>query len=102
MATDRAAQFWGRVEPLGDRNYTKFRDLLSEEPPRLPPGQLSELRQLLDRDQRKLEISADRRKKIEQIVARYVKGAKSVDIGVEVQLVMTRVLMHRYAIRIVG
>jgi len=102
MATDMADRYLRLVQPLHDRNYTKFRDLLGEEPPHLPLGQLTELRQLVDRDQRKLAISTDRRKKIEQTIARYVRGAKSADVGVEVQLVMTRVLMYRYAIRTAG
>jgi hypothetical protein len=102
MATDMADRYLRLVEPLHNRNYTKFRDLLGEEPPNLPLGQLAELRQLVDRDQRKLQISTDRRKKIEQTIARYVRGAKSTDVGVEVQLVMTRVLMNRYAIRTAG
>jgi hypothetical protein len=102
MATDMADRYLRLVEPLRDRNFTRFRDLLGEEPPRLPAGELAELRQLLDRDQRRLKISADRRKTIEQIVARYITGAKSTDLGPEVQLVMTRVLMHRYSIRTTG
>jgi hypothetical protein len=102
LATDMADRYLRLVEPLRDRNYNRFRDLLGEEPPQMPRGKLSELRRMLDREQRSLQITGDRRKKIEQSVARYVKSAKSTDLVEEVQLAMTRVLMHRYAIRTAG
>jgi hypothetical protein len=102
MAIDMADRYLRLVEPLRDRKYERFRDLLKEEIPTLTRGQFTELQALLDREQLKLHISADRRSKIEQIVARYVKGAKSTDFGPEVVLVMVRILMHRYAIRTSG
>jgi hypothetical protein len=102
MATDMADRYLRLVEPLRDRKYERFRDLLKEEAPTLTRGQFAELEALVDREQRKLHISADRRRKIEQTVTRYVKGAKSTDFGPEVVLVMVRVLMHRYAIRTSG
>lgn len=102
MATDMADRYLRLVEPLRDRKYERFRDLLKEEAPALTRGQFEELEGLVDREQRKLQISADRRRKIEQIVARYLKGAKMADFAPEVVLVMVRVLMHRYAIRTSG
>lgn len=102
MATDMADRYLRLVEPLRDRKYERFRDLLKEEPPALTRGQFAELKALVDREQRKLHISADRRRKIEQTVVRYVKGAKPADFGPEVVLAMVRVLMHRYAIRTSG
>lgn len=102
MATDMADRYLRLVQPLRDRNFTQFKNLLSEEPPVLPPAKLAELRKLIDSDQRRLKILPDRRRKIELTVARYAKGARSIDIGIDIQLVMTRVLMHRYAIRIAG
>lgn len=102
MATDMADRYLRLVEPLRDRKYERFRDLLKEEAPRLTRGQFGELQALIDREQRRLHISADRRRKIEQTVARYVSGAKSADFAPEVVLVMVRVLMHRYAVRTSG
>ena len=102
MATDMADRYLRLVEPLRDRHYERFRDLLKEEPPTLTPGQLDELKALIDREQRRLEIPASRRRKIEETVTRYVNGAKSADFAPEVVLVMIRVLMHRYAIRTAG
>ena len=89
MAADMADRYLRLVQPLRDRNYNRFQDLLGEESPRLSASQVSELRALIDREQRKLQISPDRRRKIQQAVERYVKGAKSLDLGEEVQLVMT-------------
>jgi hypothetical protein len=102
MATDMADRYLRLVEPLRDRQYEHFRDLLKEEPPALTKGQLSELKSLVDRDQKRLDIPASRRRKIEETVSRYVKGAKSFDLGPDVILVMIRILMHRYDIRTVG
>lgn len=102
MATDMADRYLRLVQPLRDRNYTRFKDLLGEEPPRLSAGQMNELRALIDREQRSLRISQDRQRKIRQIVDRYVKGAKSLDLGEDVRLMMFRVLLHRYVVRTTG
>lgn len=102
MATDMADRYLRLVEPLRDRQHEQFRDLLKEEAPSLPPGQFAELTALVAREQRDLGISDVRRRKIEDIVARYVKGAKAGDLAREVVLVMVRVLMHRYSIRTAG
>lgn len=100
MATDMANRYLQLVEPLRDRNFTEFTSLLSEETPVLTDGHRAELRELLDKDQHKLTVGQDRRAKIEEVVQRYVKGAKSIDVEEDVQLAMIRVLMHRYAKRI--
>jgi len=100
MATDMANRYLQLVKPLRDRNYTEFASLLSEETPTLNIVRRNELRDLLFKDQRKLGITAQRISKIEEIVQRYVQGAKSTDVEEDVQLAMIRVLMHRYATRI--
>ena len=102
MATDMADRYLRHVEPLRDRRYEHFRDLLKEETPSLTERQFEELTNLIVREQRQLGISENRRRKIEEIVARYVKGAKSPDLAREVVLMMGRILMHRYAIRTAG
>lgn len=102
MATDMADRYLRLVQPLRDRNYTRFKDLLGEEPPSLSAGQMNELRALIDREQKSLRISHDRQHKIRQIVDRYVKGAKSLDLGEDVRLMMFRVLLHRYVVRTTG
>lgn len=99
MATDMADRYLQLVKPLRDRGYAELSSLLSEEVPTLTDGRRREFNELLDREQRKLGISPTRRAKIEEIVKRYVRGSKSPDVEEDVQLAMTRVLMHRYAIR---
>ena len=100
MATDMANRYLQLVKPLRDRGFTEFSSLLSEEPPVLTAARRMELRTLLDRDQRKLGITAQRRAKIDEIVQRYVAGATRTDLEEDMQLAMVRVLMHRYAARI--
>jgi hypothetical protein len=99
MATDMADRYLPLVKPLRDRNYTEFSPLLSEEPPTLAAGRLQELQQTISREQRKLGVTNERRMRIDELVARYVRGAKSLDLGEDVRLGMSRVLMHRYAVR---
>ncbi|NOT40313.1 MAG: hypothetical protein HOP13_07460 [Alphaproteobacteria bacterium] len=100
MATDMADKYLKLVPSLRERNYTQFSSLLSSEPPRLSDGQLQELRRSLDSEQRRLKISPQRRRAVEELVEEYVKGAKSRDIETDVQLAMTRILLNRYAVRV--
>ena len=102
MASDMANRYLPLVRPLRDRHYTQFAPLLVEEAPRLSNGKLEELRQLVDREQRKLQISPQRREKIVELVARYVRGAKSSDTTEDVRLGMERILLHRYIKRLEG
>ena len=99
MATDMADRYLPGVKALRDRNYKEFGPLLLEEPPTLSAAKLRELEAKVAREQRRLQISDERRAKIDDIVARYVKGAKNVDLGEDVRLGMSRVLMHRYHVR---
>jgi hypothetical protein len=100
MATDMANRYLPLVQPLRDRHYTQFGPLLREDAPRLPDSKIEELRRLVDRDQRQLEIAPQRRQKIADLVARYVSGAKSTDTTEDVRLAMERVLLHRYIKRL--
>ena len=99
MATDMADRYLPLVKPLRDRNYREFSALLLEEPPTLSAAKMRDLEATVARDQQRLSIGAQRRAKIDEIVNRYVKGAKSTDLGEDVRLAMVRVLMHRYAVR---
>ena len=100
MAMDMADRYLSRVTSLRDRNFTQFGRLLGTEPPRLPAGKLEELRQLLNREQKKLGVIQRRREKIEKLVAMHARATKSPDIGEDIQLGMVRVLLHRYANRV--
>jgi hypothetical protein len=100
LATDMSDRYLRLVPALRDRNFTLFGRLLTQEPPGLTDSRLDELRQQVDRDQRRLGVSPDRRRSIELLVQSYVKGAQSADTGADVQLGMTRVLINRYAVRL--
>jgi hypothetical protein len=100
MATDMANRYLPLVQPLRDRHYTQFGPLLREDAPRLPDGKIEDLRRLVDREQRQLQIAPQRRQKVVELVAQYVKGAKSTDTTEDVRLAMERVLLHRYIKRL--
>lgn len=103
MAADMADRYFRLVDELQIRGYVKFRELLSTEPPTLPNGKIEELRRALDRDQRNAGIAPTRRAAIERLVASYLKGAtapRSRGSQEDLRLGMTRVLMHRYAVRV--
>ncbi|HEX8513648.1 MAG TPA: hypothetical protein VF688_11155 [Allosphingosinicella sp.] len=105
MASDMANRYLALVKSLQGRHYTQFAPLLPEEPPQLPPGKLEELKELVDREQRALEIHPNRREKIAKIVdlyARSAKGGRGNDTGEEVRLAMQRILLHRYRKRLEG
>lgn len=100
LAADMSDRYLRLVTSLRDRNFTQFSHLLNEEPPRLSPSRLSELKKLVDRDQKKLEVAPQRRKSIEKLVEQYAKGAHDADKDIDVRLAMTRILMHRYVVRL--
>ncbi|MFT4955746.1 MAG: hypothetical protein ACI8U3_002145 [Brevundimonas sp.] len=97
MAADMADRYLPLVKTLRDRNYVKFSPLLIEEPPMLSDAKLRELEKDVDRAQKMLELTPERREKIDALVKRYVRSAKGTDLGVDVRLAMVRVLMHRHA-----
>jgi hypothetical protein len=99
MAIDISDRYLPLVKTLRSRNYREFSPLLVEEPPTLTAGRMRELEATIERDQRKLGITSERRTKIDEIVARYVKSAKNIDLGKDVRLAMIRVLMHRHIVR---
>jgi hypothetical protein len=101
MATDMADRYLAGVTSLRERNFVQFSRLLATEPPQLPAGKLAELRAAVDRDQKRLNVAQQRREKLQRLVAMYAQGAKSYDTGEDVQLAMLRVLLHRYANRVV-
>lgn len=100
MARDMAKRYLPMIEALRNRNATDVDRLLPAEPPKLTPGQIKELSLKVDKDQAKLSIGPSRRKEIDSLVDEYIKRTKSYDDRPEVALAMTRILLHRYAIRI--
>lgn len=100
MAAGMADRYLRHVETLEARNFSRFSDLLSSAPPSLPAGKFEELKRKVSREQNSLDIPQGRRSKIDDIVLRYSKGAQSSDVGEDVQLGMSRVLLNRYAVRL--
>ncbi len=100
MAMDMANRYLPLVDAMKNKNATEFEALLSSEPPSLPPGKVKELSVGVAKDQEKLKITASRRAEIDKLVADYLTGATSYDKGEEVQLAMSRILLHRYVNRI--
>ena len=100
MALDMANRYLPLVQALNSRNATDFARLVPGEPPSLTPSRLKDLSEALYRDQQKLEITEARRSEIEGLVLTYLAASKSYDDGKEVHLAMSRILMHRHAIRL--
>lgn len=100
MARDMAKRYLPMIEAFRNRNATDVDRLLPAEPPKLTPGQVKELSLKVNKDQAKLSIGLSRRNEIDGIVDEYIKRTKSYDDRPEVALAMTRILLHRYAIRI--
>jgi hypothetical protein len=97
MAKDMAARYLGQWNLFSSRKITSIADILSNEPPTLPPGKLEELRKQVDAKQSKLGISRERRTALEEEVQRYVSGKS--DIGEDVRRAMLLILMERYSKR---
>lgn len=100
MATDMADRYLDRVSSLRNRGFVQFGALLKTEPPRLSEPRTEGLKKVVDKDQKKLRVTSQRRAKIEEGIATYMKGARFPDTGEDVRLAMARILLSRYAIRI--
>ncbi|WP_217899055.1 hypothetical protein [Oceanicola sp. 22II-s10i] len=70
-----------------------LRSLLSGAAPKLTDAQLRDLRETTDKDQRRLEITDERRASIDELVAGYAKKGA---VGDDVAVAMSRILLHRY------
>lgn len=99
MAVDMANRYLPHHRMLHEKGFARFGDLLAEEPVGLSSGQITELKRIVESDQRKLSIAASRRKLIESTVDEYAEASRSTDIREDMKLAMTRILMHRYANR---
>jgi len=99
MARDIADRYLPLVQALRNRNATDLDRLVPAEPPKFTAGRLKELRKDVERDQRKLGIGNVRRAEIDKLVLNYLSKTRSFDAPEEVALAMSRILLHRYAIR---
>ncbi len=100
MALDMANRYLPHVQALKNRNATDFSALLPTEPPTIRASNLKDLIAKVDREQKKLEVTDKRREELADMATEHLSNASSYDRGQEVELAMTRILMHRYANRI--
>jgi hypothetical protein len=82
------------------RDFKSFSPLLSTEPDRLSSQAHNRLVSDIERVRSRLHVSPDRLTKLRQEVQRYAHGAKSQDVGPDVQVAMLRILIHRYTNRV--
>ena len=99
MAQGIADLYLPMIETFRNRPPPSFRSLLSNVPQRLTTAQLRELRESVDKDQTKLQITAARRSMIDDLVNEYA-SKNPVDVGDDVAAAMTRILLHRYDKRV--
>ena len=100
IALDMADRYLPHVQALKNRNAANFRALLPTEPPTIQKSNHIDLIKKVNREQLKLEVTDNRREKLANMAINYLSSASSNDRGKEVELAMTRILMHRYANRI--
>lgn len=99
LARDMANRYLKQVIPLRDR-VVAFDDLLSEQPPTLPPAEMQKLEAALEKDRADFGIAHARHATIAELVERYAKTTTAEDITPDVKLMMRRVLSHRYVNRV--
>ena len=102
MAEDMADRYLKFVPSLRDRGVDSFGATLLRRAPSFGIVNLRELKALINRDQKVLEITDGRRQQLTNIVSEYVANAKARDLTEEIRLAMLRVLMHRHAGRVSG
>lgn len=100
MARDMANRYLPHVQALKNRNATDFSALLPTEPPTIRTSNLKDLVTRVDRDQERLGVTDKRREELANMAREHLSNASSYDRGQDVELAMTRILMHRYANRI--
>jgi len=94
MVKDMASRYLSRMPLFSTRKITSIADILSTEPPSLPPRRMADLRRELDARQAELGITTERRSTLEAEVQRY--AATRPRVGEDVQAAMLLILMRRY------
>lgn len=98
MARDMAGRYLSQMEVFNRRRLNNLGDLLSTTPEIITQSKRERLAEHVDVLQRRHNISADRRRAIEQDVADYLAGTG--EAGEDMQMAMLSVLFERYAKRI--
>jgi len=95
-AKDMANRYLQQTPGLADRGFYRFEDLLSTALPAMARGKISEFGRAVAAEQKRFQVSAERRRTIEAEVTAYAASTHSEDITPELRLAMTRILMARY------
>lgn len=98
MAKDMASRYLSQMEVFNRRGLKNLGDLLSTVPETIAPGKTERLAQQVDALQRRLGVSMERRRGLEQEVDSYL--ANGDERGEDLRLAMLSVLLERYSKRI--
>lgn len=95
-AKDMANRYLLQMPELVERGYRRFDELVPTALPSFSPGQLTELKRKVEKDQKRCGVTQERREAIEAMVETYAKSTRVDDMTPDLKLAMTRVLMARY------
>lgn len=98
MAKDMAGRYLSQMQVFNRRGLKNLGDLLSTAAETIPPGKREKLTQQVDSLQRRLGVSADRRRGLEQEIDAYL--ASGDENGEDLRLAMLAVLLERYSKRV--
>jgi hypothetical protein len=96
MAKDMANRYLSQMAEFSTRKLVSLDSLLPSEPEHLTTAKLSDLRNKVDSNQKRLRIAKERRARLQADIEAY-EGA---GLGDDDRLAMLSILMHRYAKRI--
>lgn len=100
MAKDMGSRYLRQMPLFRAKDLTRLDDLLGTTEPTLSAANMNDLEHRVQSAERKLHLSANRRKELEHEVARYADAAKESTVTPDVRLATLRILMYRYANRI--
>ena len=99
MARDMSTRYIRMMPVFERRGISSMSPILRTEPPMLSNRNMAKLHDRVERDRARLGISSERRAEIQKLVAAYAKSTRDSDVGDDVQVAMERVLLHRFANR---
>lgn len=100
MALDMASRYMKYLPVLEKREIRDLQSFLINEPGQLTGGQLEELRRDVEKLIQRNHLASKVIETLRTEVRSFVKGARKIDLGEDVQLEMLRILIHRYLNRI--
>ena len=98
MAKDMSARYLSQMPEFASRKLVSLETVLIDEVERLSASKTNDLRKHVDSSQKRLHISDERRKKLQQEVDQYRPTSRT--LHDDERLAMLDIVMHRYAKRI--